>query len=320
MSTRKFGTYRPKASSLESLAISRGIIESPASNHPLIERLRRDLCARGTDGSGFSDLMRRFNVLDRDGSKTLNLDEFKIAFQRCNLNFNDQEISTLFYFFDNSDKNYIDYEEVLLALRGPVNHFRRELMEKAFQQIDINGECVVTPEDLIGRFDPSQHPDVKNGTKKAQEVFREFLKSFEVGGEVEGKITKNEFFSYYYNVSASIDRDEYFEILIRNSWHFSGLESWNSSAANPRRSRHGGSVQGPDYYEDSRADHGHQDRERHGGRSDGSYGTAPVYGPRASYDRVSPRSSPNRPMSPGRASSPPPASYYQGRTDRPLNF
>jgi len=319
MTSRRQGTYRPKSTSLESLAISRGIIESPASNHPLVERLRRDLATRGTDGSGFSDLQRRFNVLDRDGSKTLTLDEFKIAFQRCNLNFNDQEVSTLFYFFDNYEKNFIDYEEFLLGVRGPINHFRRELIEKAFQQIDINGEGVVSPEEIIDRFDPTQHPDVKNGLKKAQEIFRDFMRSFEVGGEVEGKITKNEFLNYYYNVSAAIDRDDYFEILLRNSWHFSGLESWNSSSANPRTRQIATRVDGTDYIEDGPRSLEHLVNDRKGPNY--STSSSGVYGPRSSYDRTSPRSSPGRSGSPsGRSSSPPPVTYFQGRTDRPLNF
>jgi hypothetical protein len=33
---------------------------------------------------------------------------------------------------------------------------------------------------------------------------------------VDGKVTKNEFENYYYNVSAAIDRDEYFELMMRN--------------------------------------------------------------------------------------------------------
>lgn len=108
------------------------------------------LINRGTDGSGFSDLYRRFNVLDRDGSKTLTLEEFKIAFQRCNLNFNEQEISTLFYFFDCNEKNFIDYEEFMLGVRGPISPRRRDLVDRAWQQVDINGEGIVEPEDIIG--------------------------------------------------------------------------------------------------------------------------------------------------------------------------
>ena len=59
---RRQGAYRPKATSLESLAISRGIIESPASNHPLVERLRRDLTARYQSNSSL--LLYLFDACD----------------------------------------------------------------------------------------------------------------------------------------------------------------------------------------------------------------------------------------------------------------
>ena len=45
------------------------------------------LSNRGTDGSGFNDLQRRFYAMDKDGSKSVFLEEFRISFQRCNLNF-----------------------------------------------------------------------------------------------------------------------------------------------------------------------------------------------------------------------------------------
>jgi len=112
------------------------------------------------------------------------------------------------------------------------------------------------------------------------------------------------------------ERDEYFEVLIRNSWHFSGLESWSASSANPTRRRYG---ENGDYYDDNNRNYDYHHGER--GRSGNFNNNNNNYGPRSSYDnRNSPRSSPNRPMSPGRTSSPPPATYYQGRTDRPLNY
>ncbi len=40
------------------------------------------------------------------------------------------------------------------------------------------------------------------------------------------QITPAEFIQYYGNVSASIDDDDYFELMIRNAWHISGGEGW----------------------------------------------------------------------------------------------
>lgn len=42
----------------------------------------------------------------------------------------------------------------------------------------------------------------------------------------DGKVTPAEFCEYYSNVSASIDDDDYFELMIRNAWHISGGEGW----------------------------------------------------------------------------------------------
>lgn len=87
------------------------------------------------------------------------------------------------------------------------------------------GEGILSCEEVIERYDPSQHPDAKNHFKRSSEIFREFLRTFEVGGEVENKISKNEFYNYYFNLSASIDDDHYFEAVITSTWNFSASQS-----------------------------------------------------------------------------------------------
>lgn len=72
---------RPQSTTLETLAVMSGILESPSSSHPLVERLRTVLLSRGVDGLGFAELQRRIYMMDRDGSHVLSLDEFKIAMQ-----------------------------------------------------------------------------------------------------------------------------------------------------------------------------------------------------------------------------------------------
>lgn len=40
---------------------------------------------------------------------------------------------------------------------------------------------------------------------------------FSVAGD--GKVTLNEFMDYYSNISAGIDDDEYFKLMITNAWN-----------------------------------------------------------------------------------------------------
>jgi hypothetical protein len=41
---------------------------------------------------------------------------------------------------------------------------------------------------FIGVYNTSKHPDVINGRKTSQQVLREFLDGFDVGGVVDGKL------------------------------------------------------------------------------------------------------------------------------------
>lgn len=41
-------------------------------------------------------------------------------------------------------------------------------------------------------------------------------------GQPDGQITLDEFIEYYTNISASIDNDEYFALMMNNSWNISG--------------------------------------------------------------------------------------------------
>jgi len=44
-------------------------------------------------------------------------------------------------------------------------------------------------------------------------------------------VTMEEFVDYYMDVSASIDDDEYFELMMRNAWHISGGEGWSANTS-----------------------------------------------------------------------------------------
>jgi hypothetical protein len=104
----------------------------------------------------------------------------------------------------------------------------------AFDILDTDGGGVVDAIEITSKYDTSKHPDVLSGKKKPKEVLEEFLKTFDVGGEVDGKVTREEFENYYSNISASIDSDRYFELMIRNAWHISGGEGEAANSANLR--------------------------------------------------------------------------------------
>jgi calcyphosin len=140
----------------------------------------------------------------------------------------------LFQYFDKDRSGEIDFEEFLQGVRGPMSQRRIDLVHLAFNKIDKDKNGVLEPDDIIGTYDASRHPDVLAGKRTANEVLREFLDTFDIGGVVDGKVTKEEFVNYYANIGASIDSDDYFELMIRNAWHISGGQGWSANSANKR--------------------------------------------------------------------------------------
>jgi hypothetical protein len=64
-------------------------------------------------------------------------------------------------------------------------------------------------DDIAQIYDVSEHPDVLDGKKSPEEALREFMTLWDTQ-EKDGIITPEEFTQYYRDVSASIDKDEYF--------------------------------------------------------------------------------------------------------------
>jgi calcyphosin len=116
--------------------------------------------------------------------------------------------------------------------------------------IDKDGSGILDLSDIMAAYDASKHPEVIAGKKTKNEVFREFLDNFD-GGEKDGtvgcapiirwtvgftalfvlrpQVTPEEFERYYATLSASVDSDDYFELMIRNAWHISGGEGWSQN-------------------------------------------------------------------------------------------
>jgi Ca2+-binding EF-hand superfamily protein len=113
--------------------------------------------------------------------------------------------------------------------------FRKDLVKRVFQKLDFNENGYIDIEDVRKSYNARQHPDVRAGKKTEEEVLHEFLETFEAhramnsnadkySKQGDGQITLNEFFDYYSNVSASVDNDEYFQLMITNAWNLNNRQ------------------------------------------------------------------------------------------------
>ena len=89
------------------------------------------------------------------------------------------DVAKVFKHFDRDGNGEINYDEFLRTLIGKMNDKRRTIVTLAFKKFDRDGNGYINIEDLKGRYNAANHPDVKLGKKTEEDVLYEFLDTFE---------------------------------------------------------------------------------------------------------------------------------------------
>lgn len=133
------------------------------------------------------------------------------------MNITKKEAEALLDFLDTDDDGLVNYDEFLYGIRGKPNQKRQAFIDKAFLKFDKDGNGSITAADLRVVYNCSQHPKVISGEMTEDEVFAQFLENFGDKNK-DGTISRSEWNDYYAAVSANIDNDDHFVMLMRNAW------------------------------------------------------------------------------------------------------
>merc|ERR1712070_1153768 len=144
----------------------------------------------------------------------------------------DDQFDSLMNLFDRNKDGLVSLGEFLTTIRGEMNAARLGFVKLAFGLLDKDGSGQITKEDLAGAYDFSKNPEVISGEMSADDAAMLFLSNFE-RSSVDGIVTYPEFVEYYRDISAEIDDDEYFELMMRNAWHISGGECKDDLGLDP---------------------------------------------------------------------------------------
>jgi hypothetical protein len=193
------------------------------SDDDLVLMFREKLASRGA--RGILGMQRIFKIMDDNNNGTLEIQEFWKAVCDFRIQISPEEARKLFDLFDINGDGGVSYDELMRSVIGEMNAFRKQLVRRAFDKLDSNSNGIIELDDIKKVYNAKLHPEVKSGKKTEDEVLGEFLDTFELHhslknpNEKDRKINIKEFTEYYNNVSASIDNDQYFELMMTNAWN-----------------------------------------------------------------------------------------------------
>jgi Ca2+-binding EF-hand superfamily protein len=197
----------------------------------VLDKVLGELKRRGANGiRGLGIVFRR---MDNNGDKKMDRHEFMWGLRENGHSLTPSEFERIFKYFDKNNDGKISYDEFLRGIRGDLNAFRKGFVMQAYAKLDRTGDGIVDMNDMLAIYDVSFHPKFKTGEMSKADVLNEFMAQWDTV-EKDGKITKEEFIDYYTDVSASIDEDDYFELMIRNAWHIAGGEGQSANTTIPR--------------------------------------------------------------------------------------
>lgn len=225
-------------------------IEENTQEEQINEQLKEDLNAkkeqslikfineiRKLGSTSLISLMRLFKLNDINNTKDLEFYEFSKSLHEFETELSDEEISNLFSYFDKDNTGVINYLNFINAIRGPMNQKRILILKEAFKKLDLDKGGQVEIGEIKSQFNAKNDKDVKSGEKTEEEVYTEFVDTFQMNhdnrvGPRNKRVTLDEFIDYYNFISMGIEDDAYFISLIQNSWKLNPYYKYNQNGQN----------------------------------------------------------------------------------------
>mgnify|MGYP001819325319 CR=1 FL=1 len=149
----------------------------------------------------------------------MNLEDFIEGIHDYGLDFSQEKATEIFGSFDKDGNGTISFDEFVVGLRGDLSGVRLDIVKEAFKRADRSGDGVFDIKDFMEVYNVTEHPKYKIGEWDEGRIFEAFLQFYQPDkSKRDGMVTQEDFINYYTGISASIDNDDYFVLIVRNAW------------------------------------------------------------------------------------------------------
>lgn len=135
-----------------------------------------------------------------------------------------QDLRTLFLELDINRSNQVSFREfAAMMMKGEISPARKAIIRTVFENIDKDGDGIVSIKDIGECFEPQNHPDVKARRSTVNNLLKNFFDSFSVVSDT-GYLNLQQFTDYY-TYSSAFEDDLKFSESMKNLWSMKSMLS-----------------------------------------------------------------------------------------------
>jgi len=180
-----------------------------------LEKVKSVFVSRGAIGTGRA-MWRVIRQFDYDNSGAIDMFELGQGMENFGIKMSKQELLAVMAEFDKDGNRRINLEEFMVCIRGNLSKPRMKAVETAFGEMDSDksGECSM--HEVSACYDPRTHPEVMAGKLTREEAHQQFIDAMDK--DHSGTITKQEFVTFFKDISLAMASDEDFVKFVRGMW------------------------------------------------------------------------------------------------------
>ena len=174
------------------------------------------------NGIAYYTFAQRLKSLEDKNTNSTSIENLLSVIEQMGLDINQDELINFYSILDYTQSNKVSTNEILRLIRGEIPEQRKILIVTKFAVLDKEKTGIISISLVKELYNFKFHPDVFLGKKSAQQIYKEFLYTFDIFCELNGLkdvISYKDFIEYYTPISASILNDNYFDDIILGVWN-----------------------------------------------------------------------------------------------------